>query len=253
MKNIFWSLVSILAFSVFCSAQNTLYFPHIADGFQTSGDAWITAIAITNTAAQGTATASGSITLTQDNGTPWTISYNDGQGGPTASGSSIPFQIAGGQSRLFVTKGNGPLNSGFATVTSNLPVTGGIIFIEFGGFGAIRIGEAGVPASPALTRQTTFASRSQSDDTGVAVANPGSSSATITFQLLDANGVAALPSVNRTVAAKGHTAFFISQLFPSLPPGFFGTMQVTSSTPIVTTALLFEDNVFATLPILALQ
>src|SRR5213593_3394840 len=106
MKRIFWSLVWILVTCIFCSAENTLYFPQIADGFQTNGTVWITGIAITNTAAQGTALASGTITFTQENGTPWVIGYNDGQGGPNASGSSIPFQVAGGQTKLFVSKGN---------------------------------------------------------------------------------------------------------------------------------------------------
>jgi hypothetical protein len=253
MKRIFWTVVSILAAGVFCSAQNTLYFPQIADGFQNGGVGWITAIAITNTAAPGTALASGTITLTQDNGTPWSIIYNDGLGGPFTSGSSIPFQISGGQSRLFVSKGNGNLTTGFATVTSNLPVAGGVVFIEFGKFGDVRIAEAGVPASPALTRQTTFAPHSN-DDTAVAVANPGAASATITFQLRNMNGGAPFPSVNRVVAPNGHAAFFISELFPNLPQGFFGTLQVTSSTPIVTTALLFElDGEFATLPVMPLQ
>src|SRR5262249_29693968 len=160
MKRVFWTLVSILMSSVFCSAQNTLYFPQIADGFQPGGgSAWITAIAITNTAANGTAVASGTITLTQDNGTPFVISYNDGQGGPSSTGSSIPFQIAGGQSRLFVSKGNSGLNTGFATVTSTAPITGGLVFIQFNGVTLERIAEAGVPASVALTRQSTFAAK----------------------------------------------------------------------------------------------
>jgi hypothetical protein len=252
MKRIFWTLVSILISSVYCSAQNTLYFPQVADGFA-GGTAWITAIAVTNTAAAGTATASGAITFTQDNGSPWSISYNDGQGGPYSTGSSIPFQIAGGQSRLFVTKANESLLTGFATVTSNGPVTGGVIFIEYNGITLERIAEAGVPASTALSRQGMFAVKGDSN-TAVAVANPGSASANITFQPLDKNGAAAAPAVNRTLAAGRHSAFFIGELFPNLPQGFFGTMQIISSTPIVTIALLFESTgEFATLPVFQVQ
>src|SRR5689334_3868423 len=102
MKRILWSVAWLLATCVFCSAQNTLYFPQVANGFVTNGTVWVTAIAITNTAAAGSPTASGTIALTQDNGSPWTVSFNDEQNRPVASGSSIPFQVAGGQTRLFV-------------------------------------------------------------------------------------------------------------------------------------------------------
>jgi len=252
MKRLLGSAVLILAVSALCSAQNTFYLPQVADGFAGS-TAWITAIAITNTAATGTALASGTITLTQDNGTPWSVSFNDDQGAPAGSGSSISFQVAGGQTRAFVSTGNQPLKTGFAVVTSNLPVGGGAVFIEFGGLGLVRIAQAGVPASSALTRQTTIASRTNHEDTAIAIANPSNSGATITFQLLDRNGSTASASVNRSVVAKGHTAFFVSELFPGVPPGFFGTLQVTSGTAIATIALLFEDTgQFATLPVLPL-
>jgi hypothetical protein len=253
MKRILFSLVAILAISIVCSAQNTVYFPQVADGFQQGGIAWITAIVLTNTAAPGTAAASGAITFTQDNGTPWTLSYNDGMGGPYSSGTSIPFQIAGGQSRLYVTKANETLTTGFATVTSDSPVTGGVVFVEYADNGNTRIAEAGVAASPALTRQTTFATTGDSN-TGVAVANPGSSAATITFQLRGMNGNLVSQPVSRTLGPKGHTAFFIDALFPNMPSQFFGTMQITSDIPIVSTALLIErTGEFATLPIIPLQ
>jgi hypothetical protein len=252
MRRIFWSVVWILSTCVFCSAQTTLYFPQIANGFVTNGTVWVTAIAITNTAAPGSPTASGTIALTQDNGSPWTVSFNDEQNRPVASGSSIPFQVAGAQTRLFVSTGAAPLNTGFATVTSNLPVAAATVFFEFSDFGNARVAEAGVPASAALARQTMFAAK-LNNNTGIAVANPGTASATITFQVLDSNGAAALPPVTRTVVANGHTALFLSELFPSLPQLFFGTMQITSSTPIVTTALLFEANgQFATFPVFPL-
>src|SRR5262245_5055571 len=98
MRRTLCCMVLILTSSIFCSAQNTLYFPQIADGFQLTGSAWATAIAITNTA-PGPAIAYGTITLTQDNGTPWSVAFNDDQNRPVASGSSISFQVAGGQTR----------------------------------------------------------------------------------------------------------------------------------------------------------
>jgi len=254
MKRILWSLFCILGMTVFCSAQSLFYLPQVADGFQPSGTAWITGIAITNPAATGTPMASGAITFRQDNGSPWNISFNDEQQQPVGSGSSIAFQVAGGQTRFFISRGNtGGLTTGYATVSSNLPVSGGAVFIEFGNLGAFRIGEAGVPSSSALTRQSVVAIRDNGENTGVAVASP-SGAATVTFQLLDTNGTPTLPAVNRAIVANGHTAFFISELFPTLPTRFYGTMQITSNTPVAVLSLLFEDTgIFATLPVFQLQ
>jgi hypothetical protein len=134
---------------------------------------------------------------------------------------------------------DGVLNTGFASLDSSQPVNGGSILFEFGNFGDFVIAQAGVPASVPLMRQTTFATMDDGEDTGVAVANPGTNAVTITFQLRDRSGVAVLPSVNRTLAANGHTSFFISQLFPAMAEGFLGTLQITSSTPVVTTAVIF--------------
>jgi hypothetical protein len=258
MKRILWSLVLILGMSVFCSAQNLFYLPQIADGVQTSGIGWITGIAITNPAATGTAMASGTITFRQDNGNLWNLTFNDEQNRPVGSGSSIPFQVAGGQTRFFISTGmSGALTTGYAAVSSNLAVAGGAVFIEFGNVFAptpTRIGQAGVPSSSALTRQSVIAIKTNSENTGVAVASPGGSAATVTFQLLDTNGTPVLSAVNRPIVTNGHTAFFVSELFPTLPSGFYGTMQITSSTPVAVLSLLFEDTgLFTTLPVFPLQ
>src|SRR5581483_3295687 len=91
-------------------------------------------------------------------------------------------------------------------------------------------------------------------DTGVAIANPANAATNVSFQLLDLNGVAALPSVTRPIAAKNHTAFFISQLFTNVPANFLGTLRITSDVGVVTTALVFSSNgTFATIPVFPLQ
>jgi len=256
MRSILWTPILILFASVFCSAQNTLYIPQVANGFDPGSVAWITAVVVTNTAAAGTALASGTITFTKDNGTAWSLLINDDQGNLIGNASSFPFQIAGGQTRAFVTTAtDSVVLTGFATVTSNLPVTAGAIFIQFSGSNFARLAQGGVPGSAALTRQAIVATRisNQSEDTGVAVANPNNSTATITFTLLDRNGVAAFPPVARNLGAQGHTAFFISQLFPAIPSRFFGTLQVTSSTPLAAVSLVFDGNVFGTTPVFPLQ
>ena len=116
-------------------------------------------------------------------------------------------------------------------------------------FPNVRVGEAGVSAATPLTQQSVFVVEDK-NDTGVAFANIGTAAASITFQLFDTSGVA-FSTVTRTLAAKNHTAFFVSQLFSGLPKKFYGTMRITSNTPLVATALLFEETgQFATLPII---
>ena len=119
-KCVFLALTWILAVTATGSAQTTLYFPQVVDGSQGGGTGWISVIGITNTAAAGTPAASGVITLTQDNGTPFNVAfYEDAHPEDrVGSGNTVPFQIAGGQTRFFSTHGDVPLNTGFATVTS---------------------------------------------------------------------------------------------------------------------------------------
>ena len=52
-------------------------------------------------------------------------------GGTANNGNTIAFQIAGGQSKKFTTTGDGNYAGGFASVTSNQPVSGSAVFSEF--------------------------------------------------------------------------------------------------------------------------
>jgi len=150
------------------------------------------------------------------------------------------------------------LNVGFATVTSNLPLAAGLIFIEYGGAFGDPISRAGVSAASPLTRQVTGAIRytnkagTSTDETAVAIANPGTGTAAITFQLFDLDGNAIGSPATRTLAAHNHTAFFVSGLFPNVGFAFFGTLRFTSDNPIVATALDFSGNLFATSPVFPL-
>jgi len=271
MKRIVCVLFCILATTTICAAQSALYFPQVAEGAQGGGFVWGTIIAITNAAAPGSPAASGTLTLTKDNGTPWSLPLTDLMGGPLGTASSFSFQLAGGQTKIFGTAGvvdgqkdSSPLATGFATVTSNLPLVGSLFFDERGPIGTAcpgcqqsfgRIAEAGVPPATPLTGQiaVALASNAQQDNSNsaMAIANPGAATANITFQLLDTNGAAVAPPVTKTLAGNNHTAFFINQLFPNI--AVIGTVRITSDIPLVATALLFENSgQFATFPVFPL-
>src|SRR5258708_5812940 len=106
MKHASFALVFILFVAAVGFGQTTFYYPHVTNGVLNGSTVWKTTIFLTNPAATGTATASGSITFMQDNpndptaaGTPFVISFTDENGAPASSGNTIPFQIAGGQTR----------------------------------------------------------------------------------------------------------------------------------------------------------
>jgi len=253
MKKIVLSFVFVFFASGICSAQTTLYFPQFVDGAQlAAGVGWITAIAVTNPAATGTPAASGTITLTDNNGAPLNLAFVDENGQPVGN----TFQLAGGQSKIFESPqsgANGPLpfNIGFATLTSNLPVSATSVFIEFNLQG-VPIAIAGVPASTPLTRQMIVAVKDSSSNTALAAANPGVGAATLTFQLLDKSGTQIGALATRPLVANGHTSFFLSELFPNVTSNISGTLRVTSDKAIVTTALIFESATFGTLPVFPL-
>jgi hypothetical protein len=235
--------------------QNLSYgLPQIANGIQSDGIVWASNIAITNTAAVGSATASGVMTFTQDNGAPFNINFVDEQKNPVGSGNTIPFNVAGGQTKFFFSTAAGTLKVGFASIDSNLPIAVGGTFMEYGSGGTPLIAKAGVASAQPLTAQTMFAIKTSHSTTAVAVANASDSTASVIFQLLDTNGASAFPIVYKTLPAKNHTAFYIGNLFPGIPTNFFGTLSIISDIPLVTTALEFENTgQFATSPVFPLQ
>jgi hypothetical protein len=261
MKKICLAIAFVLYAAGISAAQNTLYFPQFVDGRPDANTvSWGTILFITNTAATGSPLANVTVVLINNNGTPMNLPFTDENGNPTSNN----FQLGGGQTKYLFSPSNGhpltPLSQGFATVTSNLPISGGLIFIEYAAGGGNPISEAGVPPASLLTRQVVPAVVSTNPapgdygvNPGVAVANPGNSNATITFQLFGENGSAVGTSVVQVLGPNNHTAFFIPQLFPNAPASFFGTMRLISDNPIVTTALYFTGpGLFSTLPVVPL-
>jgi len=249
IKNILWSLVFLLFAAGIGSAQSLLYFPQVAVGSLGNNVVWLTAMALTNPAGPGTPAANGTITLRRDDGTPMNVTFIDETGASVGSA----FQIGGGQTRFFFSANamEVPLSTGFATVASSLPVTGALIFAMASPSGAGA--QAGVPPATPLTRQGIVAIKNSSFNTGVAVANPGTETSTITFQLVDKSGSPIAPEVTRKLAANNHSAFFVGDLFPAAPSAIWGTLRITSDRPVVSTALAFNpDNTFETLPVFPL-
>jgi hypothetical protein len=251
----------MLVFAVAGTAQSVVYLPQVADGVilpQKQGTArWLTAIGLTNTS---TATATGSITFTQDNGTSVNFPFVDAvTGTPVNIGNTINFQLGPGQSVFYNSTGTAPLAVGFATITSNVPISATEFFTEGAYVGSpasdpyANVGTGGVAAGTSALRQGTFAIEAGNVDVGVAFANPNSVGAGVTFRFVSTNGNQPFPAVSINLGPNNHTAKFISQLFPSAV-GSMGTLQVISTQPLAMVALFFNtsNGLFTTMPVFPL-
>jgi hypothetical protein len=87
---------------------------------------------------------------------------------------------------------------------------------------------------------------------GVAVANPGSATNTITLTMRDAVGTLAGTPVTLSLQSQQQIAKFLNELLPStvLGGGFRGSLEVQSSTPFAVLGLRFSGTDFSTLALL---
>jgi hypothetical protein len=229
--------------------QNEIfYFPHIADG-----GSFKTTLFITNPSASS---APANVTITfsdfaDSGGTPIVPRFLDNLDQQFPTGT-IDFQLAGGESRQLVsTADSSTIGVGFATVASDIPVTGSAIFSQFSG--ANLIAEAGVRPSSPVTSQAIFVDEA-GFLTAFAYANPSpTQTVNITFTLLDAQGQSSQDSVTATLTALNHSSLFIRDLF-SNTTGHIGTMQITSDVAVTVVSLRFKNDfsIFTSVPPFAL-
>jgi hypothetical protein len=257
MQKLILTLTWILAAGAFVSAQTstTTYMPQIAAG-AAGGIVWNTHLTIMNAAEIGTSPANVTITFTKSDGTAFNVASalrNLVTGAPAGSGNTIAFQISGGQSRFFLMDAASlPLGVGFARVTSTAPVAATSVFVSAYASSGHDIGEAGVSAAAALSRQALFVLSTDWNNTAIAVANPNSADASVTFTLYTTAGTVQFTPAVRNLPANNQTAFLITELFPSIGTAFVGTVRMTTSdaTPVsAATLLLHPDAQFGALPV----
>ncbi len=140
-----------------------------------------------------------------------------------------------------------PLAPGWARANCSGPVKASLLYRQHNSAG-MPTAEAGVNATAVpATRFVTFAEQGEGQfGTGVAYANPSATSAHVTFTARDTAGEV-LASVDRTLLPGGHDAHGMSELFDLT--SFTGSIEVTSTEPIVSLSLNFEAApVFSSLP-----
>jgi Zn-dependent metalloprotease len=210
-----------------------VYFPQLADG-----GGFTTSIVLLNTS---TATEAGTIALFADDGTALSVRPVGGQ-----AGSSFSYSIPA--SGFFVIQTDGTSSStqvGSVRVTpssgSNAPVGAGIFSYSPQG---ILVTESGIPSAQPTTKARIYVDKSGGHDTGIALANPGNSAASVTVRAYQTDGVTSSGNTPAplNINAAGHKAAFAGEMVTGLPSNFTGVVEITSPSPFVALTLRALTN-----------
>ncbi|RPJ86398.1 MAG: hypothetical protein EHM18_06415 [Acidobacteria bacterium] len=220
------------------SQQLAFQLPHVANGVYPGGSVRTTFI-IFNLAAGAAEVV---VNLTREGGSPFPVSII---GGPQ-NRSSFRISLAPGASAFLTTNGAGPLASGGATITSDVPVGLASVFTLHDGQGAFQT-EAGVGNTPPLSSFIIPVDTTAAFDTGVALFNPGNLNSSVTVRLLDKEGTR-INVHELTLPAKGHQALLVKDTFQGA--SLQGSLSINASAPV--SALTLRVNAsplsYTTLP-----
>ena len=212
------------------------YFPHLA-----VGASWQTTITYINYSREEVACQTDFLS---DHGSPLMVSF--AELGTVDSRTDV-LPPGGSVHQETNVDLNASLAPGWALANCSGPVQASLLFRWYNSEG-MPVAEAGVNAATVpATRFVTFAERGEGQfGTGVAYANPSATSALVTFTARDTAGEV-LASADRTLLPGGHDAHGMESLFGL--SSFTGSIEVTSTEPIVSLSLNFEaDPVFSSLP-----
>ena len=212
------------------------YFPHLA-----VGASWQTTITYINYSREEVTCQTDFIS---DHGTPLMVSF--AELGTVDSRTDV-LPPGGSVHQETDVALSAPLAPGWARATCSGPVQASLLFRQHSSEG-MPVAEAGVNAATVpATRFVTFAEQGEGKNgTGVAYANPSDTAALVTFTARDADGEV-LAIEDLMLPPNGHGAQNMPPLFDL--SSFTGSLEVTSTEPIVSLSLNFEAApVFSSLP-----
>ncbi len=212
--------------SVPSETKTRLIFAHVANGAFDAGR-FRTSFVIVN---RSSSLANVKFTLSNDDGTPVVTTLSE-----RGTSSSFNFTVAPGGSTFLQTDGTGPLVSGTAVISSDVPVsaTGILTVLDVQGQ---SLTETGLVDSPTLSEFTFPVELTDSTNAGMAFYNPSTSAAvTVSLRLLDESGMVA-GMTQQTIPPGSHTAQFASELFPGIS-NLRGSIAVTATDAIAALAL----------------
>ena len=194
-----------------------------------------------------TMSAQATIVLKGDDGIPLSGADLEGQ---VLVGGTRDVTIPACGMRILRTDGEGPLQVGSATVTSDRPLAGVIVFDS-------SAGAAGVGSSRRLPGFAAPMIKNATTSTGIAVQNPGNDPVTIDLQLRSPEG-ALLATASIVLPGMGHRALFVDEIDWTPEAGitldlsdFEGLLKGTSSEgPVAATVIQTRGEIlFVTMPV----
>lgn len=219
--------------------DHTLYFSQMADG-----GGYLTRIVLAN---PGTTDINITLEPFQSDGTPLTITLNG------ATGSSFTWNIKARGALFLKTSGTeAQVSVGWIRVKGTGAFGGSLVYGYISGGKAIS--EAGLDPSTPVTQFCYTVDMRHNYYSGLAVANPSSTSLEIRYALYDVDGNLKGQST-QLLGAMQHTAKLLYEIFPSLNlTDFTGTVTAISSAgSVIATTLRFDPEVgtLASIPVMA--
>jgi hypothetical protein len=103
----------------------------------------------------------------------------------------------------------------------------------------VTVTEAGVPALPNGTAFRTYIEHTGGIRSGLAIANPSSSSVTVTMELARLDGSSTGLSAAIVIPGNGQRAVFLNEIpgFTTLPAPFQGVWRLTATAPVALASL----------------
>lgn len=215
-------------------AHVNMYFPQFADG-GTQAQQWQTSVIFVNPDLKSIASVQ--LSLYGDDGAPLSLDFGFGPA------SHLSFSVPAGGSRIFTSKMTSPsIVTGWALAYSTSPLQATVLFR------ALRNGIAQQAVSAPATLPSLRYWSPANDRLGIAIANQDTNGS-ISVQLIakDSEG-RTVGSNSVTLGPNGHASFNAFQIFPNLPVGFYGAVQISGSSPFVAWTLHADSDVFASLP-----
>jgi hypothetical protein len=220
---------------------NWQYIPHLA-----AGGGWTSYLTIADP--HGVSSRAVWVYFFDDNGQALTLNVD---GTPK---SVFSFQLAANQEMSFAITSTGSTVSGQVQIasqgTGNLNAS---LRFTLGGGTENIIDVIGVlPVDPNYEWSLAIDKRSPDDDMGVAVANPWASSrpTDVIFSLYQ-NGVRVpgTSPVSKPIEPRGHTALFVSQLFPGANYSGTATLKISASDSVSAMALRGDETQYSSLSV----
>jgi hypothetical protein len=207
-------------------------FPHVADG-----GGYQTTLILMNTSAE---LQKGVVSFYGNSGTPLSVRMVSA----AAADSRLSYTIQPGGYQRFVTDGSpAATNAGWAQLVPDsgykAPVCAAVFgFTQRG----ILVTETGVPGVTGTTHARIYLDKSGGHDTGLAIANPGSSAIRVTATAYYPDGRTNVGTGIVNLASLGHNAQFAGQLINGLPSGFVGVLDLVSASPFTALTLRSLTN-----------